>query len=215
MQLTWLNNKKNALMNFPFDQEIILENSFALLRPINEADVDNLLAVATKDKDLLEFSPMPIYTRELLKKYIDKAIDNRQNKNRYTFVVFDKRKNAFAGSTGFLNISNADDRLEIGGTWYGKEFQRTGLNRNCKYLLLGYAFDHLNAERVEFKTDERNLASRKAIEKIGGQFEGILRRHTLMYDGFRRNTVYFSILKSEWSSLKDQLLKTPHSTGSN
>jgi RimJ/RimL family protein N-acetyltransferase len=198
-------------MNFPFDQQIILENAFALLRPINEADIDNLLSVATKDKDLLEFSPMPIYTRELLKKYIDKAIDNRRNKNRYAFVVFDKTKNAFAGSTSFLNISNADDRLEIGGTWYGKEFQRTGLNRNCKYLLLEYAFDHLNAERVEFKTDERNLASRKAIEKIGGQFEGILRRHTLMYDGFRRNTVCYSILKSEWNGLRNLLLKVPHS----
>ena len=196
-------------MNFPFDHDIILENSFALLTPINETDVDNLLAVATKDKDLLKFSPMPIYTRELLKEYIDKAIDNRRNKNRYTFVVFDKTKNAFAGSTSFLNISNPDDRLEIGGTWYGKEFQRTGLNRNCKYLLLEFAFDILNAERVEFKTDERNLASRKAIEKIGGQFEGILRRHTLMYDGFRRNTVYYSILKSEWNGLKDQLLKVP------
>ena len=204
---------KNIPMNFPFNHDIILENSFALLTPINESDIDNLLTVATKDKDLLEFSPMPIYTRELLKKYIDKAIDNRQNKNRYTFVVFDKRKNAFAGSTSFLNISNADDMLEIGGTWYGKAFQRTGLNRNCKYLLLEYAFDHLNAERVEFKTDERNLASRKAIEKIGGQFEGILRRHTLMYDGFRRNTVCYSILKSEWKGLKDGVLKGPHSTG--
>jgi RimJ/RimL family protein N-acetyltransferase len=202
--------KLTYTMNFPFEHDIILENSSALLRPIDGTDVDNLLAVATKDKDLLEFSPMPVYTRELLEKYIGKAIDSRRNKNSYPFVVFDKRKNAFAGSTSFLNISNADDRLEIGGTWYGKEFQRTGLNRNCKYLLLEYAFNNLNAERVEFKTDERNLASRKAIEKIGGQFEGILRRHTLMYDGFRRNTVYYSILKSEWNGLKDLLLKAPY-----
>lgn len=189
-------------MNFSFEKEIILENTFVLLRPINEADMDNLLAVATKDKGLLEFSPTPIYTKELLKKYIDKAVDNRRKNNRYTFIVFDKKQNAFAGSSSFLNISNADDRLEIGATWYGKEFQRTGLNRNCKYLLLEYAFDNLNAGRVEFKTDERNLASRKAIEKTGGQFEGILRRHTLMYDGFRRNTVCYSILKSEWNDLK-------------
>ena len=193
-------------MNFSFDKEIILENSFVLIRPINKTDIDNLLAVATKNKDLPQFSPTPIYTKELLKMYIEKAVDNRQNKNRYTFVVFDKKQNAFAGSTSFLNISDVDDRLEIGATWYGKEFQRTGLNRNCKYLLLEYAFDNLNAERVEFKTDERNLASRKAIEKIGGQFEGILRRHTLMYDGFRRNTVCYSILKSEWNDLKNQLV---------
>ena len=191
-------------MNFSFDKEIILENTFLLVRPISENDIDNLVTVATNDKDLLQFSPTPIYTKELLKKYIDKAVDNRRNKNRYTFIVFDKIKNAFAGSTSFLNISNADDRLEIGATWYGKEFQRTGLNRNCKYLLLEYAFENLGAVRVEFRTDERNLASRKAIEKIGAQFEGILRRHTLLYDGFRRNTVCYSILKSEWSDLKNQ-----------
>ena len=191
-------------MNFSFDKEIILENTFLLVRPISENDIDNLVTVATKDKDLLQFSPTPIYTKELLKKYIDKSVDNRRNKNRYTFIVFDKIKNAFAGSTSFLNISNADDRLEIGATWYGKEFQRTGLNRNCKYLLLEYAFENLGAVRVEFRTDEMNLASRKAIEKIGAQFEGILRRHTLLYDGFRRNTVCYSILKSEWSDLKNQ-----------
>ena len=194
-------------MNFPFDEEIILENSFALLRPVNKTDIDNLLPVATKDKDLLQFSPTQIYTRELLKTYIDKAVENKISKNQYTFIVFDKAKNQFAGSTSFLNISNQDDRLEIGATWYGKEFQRTGLNRNCKYLLLQYAFDDLKAERVEFKTDERNLASRKAIEKIGGQFEGILRRHTLMSDGLRRNTICYSILKSEWPELKKRLLE--------
>lgn len=193
-------------MNFSFDQDIILENNFALLRPINMADIDHLLAVATKDKDLLRFSPVPIYTKDLLKKYIDNAVDNRLNKTRYTFIVFDKTRDAYAGSTGFLNISNPDDRLEIGATWYGKDFQKTGLNRNCKYLMLAYAFDQLDAERVEFKTDERNTASRTAIEKIGGQFEGILRRHTLMYDGFRRNTVYYSILRSEWDKLKDRFL---------
>lgn len=194
-------------MNFSFDEEIILENSFALLRPINKTDIDNLLPVATKDKDLLQFSPTQICTSELLKTYIDKAVENKISKNRYAFIVFDKTENQFAGSTSFLNISNSDDRLEIGATWYGKEFQRTGLNRNCKYLLLQYAFDNLEAERVEFKTDERNLASRKAIEKIGGQFEGILRRHTLMSDGFRRNTICYSILKSEWPELKEHFLE--------
>jgi RimJ/RimL family protein N-acetyltransferase len=189
-------------MNFPFDEEIILENNFTILRPINKTDIYSLLPVATKDKDLLQFSPAPIYTKDLLQKYIDKAVENRLNKNRYTFIVFDKTQNAYAGSTSFLNISNPDARLEIGTTWYGKNFQGTGLNRNCKYLLMEFAFDKLDAERIEFKTDERNLASRKAIEKIGGQLEGILRQHTLMYDGFRRNTVCYSILKSEWRKLK-------------
>jgi RimJ/RimL family protein N-acetyltransferase len=193
-------------MNFPFDEDIILENDRALLTPLKKSDSQHLLPIATADKNLLQFSPAPIYTKELLESYIDKAIANRQLQNKYTFVVFDKLKNAYAGSTSFLNLSNADDRLEIGATWYGKAFQKTGLNRNCKYLLLSYAFDKLNAERVAFNTDERNWESRKAIEKIGGKMEGVLRRHMLMYDGFRRNTVCYSILKSEWNEMKNQFL---------
>jgi len=97
-------------MNFSFYNDIILENAFVLLRPICNADIENLLTIATKHKDLLQFSPSPIYSKELLKAYVDKAIENRQNNIRYTFCVFDKTKNLYAGSTSFLNISNADDR---------------------------------------------------------------------------------------------------------
>lgn len=189
-------------MNFPFDQEISLENSRALLRQLQVADIDNLRGIAIIEKDLLQFSPMPIYSEDLLKSYIEKAIQEQKNKSRYYFTIFDKKKKAYAGSTSFLNISNVDNRVEIGATFIGREFQQTGLNRNCKYLLLNFAFGELGAERVELKTDERNAVSRKAIEKIGGKFEGILRSHTLMYDGFRRNTVYYSILKEEWENLR-------------
>ena len=185
-------------MNFPFDYPIILENSKVLLRPIEQTDFQYLLPLALEDKKLLQFSPAPIYSETLLETYISTAIQLRETKNRYTFIVFDKLKLAYAGSTSFLNISNNDERLEIGATWYGKSFQRTGLNRQCKFLLLEYAFEILKAHRVEFKTDERNIASRTAIEKIGATYEGNLREHTLMYDGFRRNTVYYSILKNEW-----------------
>jgi RimJ/RimL family protein N-acetyltransferase len=195
-------------MTFPFDEEIILENSFVLLRPLKISDVDNLLTIATSDKDLLQFSPMPVYTKELLKRYIESSINGREGKIRYSFSLFDKIKNAYAGSTSFLNISNADSRLEIGATWIGKEFQKTGVNRNCKYLMLAFAFDELKAERVEFKTDERNTVSRTAIEKIGGQYEGLLRSHTLLSDGFRRNTIYYSILRNEWEATKDNFLRS-------
>jgi RimJ/RimL family protein N-acetyltransferase len=193
-------------MDFLFRDDITLENAFVRLRPICLADCENLLEVATQDKNLLQYSPAPIHSEELLQKYILKSIADRQNMSCYTFSVFDKTKNTHAGSTSYLNISNADSRLEIGATWYGKAFHRTGLNRNCKFLLLEHAFDTLGAERVEFKTDERNLASRRAIEKIGAQFEGILRSHTLLYDGFRRNTVYYSILKPEWEGMKTHFL---------
>ncbi|MEO7834975.1 MAG: GNAT family protein [Ginsengibacter sp.] len=194
-------------MNFPFEKEITLENSFACLRPLQFSDIKNLLKIATGDEQLLQYSPVPIFSKKLLTQYVDTSIKERENKTRYSFSIFDKRKKRYAGSTSFMNISNVDSRLEIGSTWIGKEFQRTGLNRSCKYLLLNFAFDEVGAERVELKTDERNVSSRKAIEKIGGQFEGILRSHTLMFDGFRRNTVYYSILKNEWDKLRNDFLK--------
>ncbi len=189
-------------MNFDLSQNIILENEFVKLSPIATEDYSNLFDVATADKDLLKYSPNQVYSPELLQKFIDNAIDGYKNGTKYTFIIYDKIKQKFAGSSSFMNISNLDSRLEIGGTWYGKEFQRTGVNRNCKFLLLTYAFENLEALRVEFKIDERNAASRKGVERIGAQYEGTLRSHTLLPDGFRRNTTCYSILKDEWMETK-------------
>jgi len=122
-------------------------------------------------------------------------------------VIFDKQKQQYAGSTSFLSISNHNKRVEIGATWLGPIFQRTGLNGNCKFLLLLYAFEYLEFERVELKTDARNIQSQTAIKAIGAKYEGELRSHTLMLNGYRRNTVYFSILKEEWGDIKHNILK--------
>jgi N-acetyltransferase len=192
-------------MNFPFEQEIILENDRSLIRPLQIDDVENLLAAAAADKNLVQYSPFPIYTKELLQQYIEIALEERKNKLRYPFVLFDKKINAFGGTSSYMNISGKDKRLEIGHTWIGPAFQRTGFNRNNKYLMFSFVFDQLVYERLELKTDERNLQSRAAIEKIGGQFEGIFRSHMVMADGFRRNTVYYSILKNEWNEIKTRL----------
>jgi RimJ/RimL family protein N-acetyltransferase len=191
-------------MDLDFEKEIVLENARVLIRPLVHEDIGRLLEVATEDPDLNRFSPIQIYSPELLTQYIENSLRDRRNGLRYPFTIFDKQFNSYAGSTSFLNISNHDRRLEIGATWIGRRFQRTGLNRNCKFLLLSYAFDRLGFERVELKTDERNVKSRAAIEAIGGQQEGILRSHTLMSDGFRRNTVYYGILSAEWPYLKKQ-----------
>jgi N-acetyltransferase len=195
-------------MNFPFEQEIVLENDRSLIRPLQINDVENLLLAATADKNLVQYSPLPIYTKELLQQYIEIALEERKNKLRYPFVLFDKKTDAFGGSSSYMNISAKDKRLEIGNTWIGPAFHRTGFNRNNKYLMLSFVFDLLGYERLELKTDERNLQSRAAIEKIGGQFEGIFRSHMVMADGFRRNTVYYSILKNEWPGIKNKLEKS-------
>jgi RimJ/RimL family protein N-acetyltransferase len=197
-------------MNFPFEQEIILENDRSLIRPLQIDDVENLLPAATEDKNLVQYSPLPIYTKELLQHYIEIALEERRNKLRYPFVLFDKKANAFGGSSSYMNISSKDKRLEIGNTWIGPGFQKTGFNRNNKYLMFSFVFDQLGYERLELKTDERNLHSRAAIEKMGGQFEGIFRSHMVMADGFRRNTVYYSILKNEWIEIKNRLEKSIH-----
>lgn len=194
-------------MDFDFANEIVLENKFALLRPLASTDCEELVTVATTHKNLVLYSPYQLHTPALLAQYIAASLDERTVALRYPFAIYDKQQQAYAGSTSFANVSNKDKRLEIGWTWIGKTFQNTGLNRACKHLLLSYAFDMLEFERVEFKTDARNTASRRAIEKIGGQYEGALRSHTVMPDGFRRTTVYYSILKEEWSGLKETVFK--------
>ena len=195
------------MMDFLFENNIVLENERVILKPLSIDDFDPLISVAMADKTLLQYSPTPNHTPDLLKLYIEKAIEEREIKFRYAFSVFDKIKKQYAGSTSFANVSNFDKRLEIGWTWYGREFQKTGLNRNCKYLMLHYAFEILNFERVEFRIDERNLPSRIAIEKIGGKHDGTLRSHMLMPDGFRRSTCYYSILKDEWLEIKIGIIK--------
>jgi len=194
-------------MNLNFEKDIVLENDRVLLRPLQVADTSHLIPVTLHDEKLIQYSPAQIHTKELLTKYIEGAVSDRQNKKRYPFIIFDKKVNAYAGSTSFLDVSNKDKRIEIGATWLGRQFQKTGLNRNCKFLLMNYVFETLEFERLQFITDERNHTSRTAIEKIGGKFEGTLRSHTLMTDGFRRNTVVYSILKNEWLALKKNFIQ--------
>ncbi len=189
-------------MTFDFANTLVLENETLLLRPLSILDINNLLEIAIEDPLLLQYSPKPVCTPELLTDYIQNGIIERALKTRYSFSIFSKMHQCYVGSTAFFNISNGDDRLEIGATWFGKKFHKTGLNRQGKYLMLTYAFDIIGASRVEFRTDERNIKSRKAIEGIGGKLEGVLRKHTVMYDNFRRNTMCYSILKEEWENLK-------------
>ncbi len=190
-------------MNFNFETDIELSNERAHIRPLVLEDLQYLLPVATQHIDLVRFSPTLIYNEELLNAYIKQAVEDRKNHFRYAFIIWDKLKNQYAGSTSFLNIVNKDKRLEIGYTWVGKDFQSTGLNAKVKQLLIDYTFNNLEFERVEFKTDERNEASRKALLKLGATYEGCLRSHMLMTDGYRRNSVYYSILRNEWNTKKD------------
>lgn len=188
-----------------FDSEIRLENKRSILRRLKETDLKALLYIAEEQPDLLQYSPSAFGTKKALKDYIFKANEQREQGIRMPFIIFDKKAQVWAGSTSFGNISNANKRVEIGWTWIGKQFQRTGLNRNNKFLMLQYAFETAGYERVELKTDARNEQSRTAMQKIGAKEEGTLRSHTLMTDGYRRDTVYYSILKDEWPEIKETI----------
>lgn len=192
-------------MKLNYRENIILENKRVRIEPLEHRHIENLLGIVLKNPNLLKYSPPRFGTPELLLEYINKSLSLREKKMKYPFVIFDKNINNYAGSTSYLNISEDNQRLEIGSTWIGKEFQKTGLNRNCKFLLMQHVFEVLKFKRIEFKTDKRNLQSQKAIEAIGGKFEGALRSHTLMADGFRRDTACYSVLKNEWKGIKETI----------
>ena len=194
-------------MKLDFNTEYVLENSRVRLTPLKMADFDHLVSFATKDSELWTHSLIEASSPEKMKIYIEKALQGRQYKNSYAFIVFDKQANKYAGSTRFYDIQVENSTLNLGFTWYGKEFQGTGINKNCKYLLLEFAFDVLKIERVEFRADNKNQRSVNAMKSIGCVVEGVLRSNMYKPNGERRDSIVLSILKDEWDSILKQKLK--------
>ncbi|MBC5775134.1 GNAT family N-acetyltransferase [Pontibacter sp. KCTC 32443] len=184
-----------------FEKDLYLEDDHVLLRPIKPGDLEQLQPIAL-DADTWRWYVTRIANIQDLEEWAQAAFNDRRDHKRYPFVIVDKATGKLAASTAYGNISAFDKRLEIGWTWLGEDFRSTGLNRHCKFLLLSYAFDVLQYERVELKTDVLNIRSRKAILKIGATEEGTLRSHMLMHNGRRRDTIYYSILRPEWPAIK-------------
>lgn len=189
-----------------FSQSVILQNYKARLEPLQKEHFEELKSIAF-DESLWKFTTTKIHTEKDLQKYIDTAIEEREKLQSYPFVIYDVASGKIAGSTRYGNISPVHCRVEIGWTWYASFFQRTGLNRACKFELLQYAFEQLDCIRVELKTGNLNQQSQTAIAKIGATKEGILRKHMIQDDGNFRDTVYFSILQEEWPSIKQTIFK--------
>lgn len=191
-----------------FDQDIILENDIVLLRNLKEEDFDLLLPFSINEPTLWEYSLVPANSEELLKKYMAIAFQAQQQKTSYPFIVFDKRTQQYAGSTRFYDYQLQHNTVQLGYTWYGKDYQGTGLNKNCKYLMLSYAFEQLGLDRVEFRADSNNERSIAAMKSIGCTVEGILRNNCAKGGGGRRSSIILSILKTEWEQgAKDRLLE--------
>ncbi|PTX18986.1 RimJ/RimL family protein N-acetyltransferase [Pontibacter mucosus] len=189
-------------MNFP--QDILLQDDRVLLRRYLPSDLPELAHIAL-DEDIWRFMPTRISNQAELQEWASNVEKGYATGTRYTFLIVDRATGKLAGSTSYGNISLPDKRLEIGWTWLSKDYRGTGLNRHCKFLLLQHAFEELRMERVELKTDVLNLHSRRAMLKIGATEEGILRSHTQMHDGRRRDTIYYSILRPEWPGIKQQV----------
>ncbi|RZL14643.1 MAG: N-acetyltransferase [Pedobacter sp.] len=181
-----------------------LKNNKVLLRPLQISDEPLLWPIA-QDPDLCMYANKDLTIREELGKYLRSAIAGRADGTCAVWTIIDAVSGKVAGSTRLAEISWPDARGQIGWTWIGKEFQGTGLNKAMKYEILKFGFESLGLNRIELKADERNMRSRKAMLGIGAREEGILREHLRLHTGFIRNSVYYSILKSEWPDIKKTL----------
>lgn len=194
-----------------FQQPLILENERVLLRPIQENDFDNLLPFSLQEPEIWKFGLLTAGGEDNLRNYISGAVKNMEEKKEYVFIVFDKKANRYAGSTRFYDIQQQYSYTQLGYTWYGKEFQRTGLNRHCKLLLLQFVFEEWGLERLEFRAHAGNQRSIDAMKAIGCVTEGILRNHMPTVDGSRRDSIVLSILKDEWfGGVKERLQKNTY-----
>lgn len=163
----------------------------------------NLLA---KDKRIWKFYPYDGSNSTVFLNLLDSWLLEREKGSRLPFIIFHKVDNKIIGGTSFLDIQPEHKKLEIGSTWLHPNYWGTEVNFEIKLLLLTYCFEELKAIRVQLKTDENNLRSRKAIEKIGGRFEGILRNHMLRDDNTKRHSAYYSIIEEEWTANKKRLI---------
>lgn len=192
--------------NFDFATNYILENDSVRLEPLQESHFTNLFTETLQNPEIWKYSSQLAIGEENFRNYIQFTLKNREKLTEYAFVVFDKRTNEYAGSTRFYDIQLANKTLQLGYTWYGKEFHGTGLNKQCKYLLLEFAFEKMNIDRVEFRADNANERSKAAMKSIGCKVDGVLRSNMTKLDGTRRDSIILSILRDEWfDEIKDNL----------
>jgi len=184
---------------------VVLTGKYVRLEPMTEAHIPGLAEIGVGQGfwDFMLYGNMN--TEADMANWVRDILSRTEKGTDLPFAVIHLASGRVAGATRYLNITPEHRGLEIGGTWYGLEFQRTAVNTECKYLLLQYAFETLRCIRVQFKTDLRNERSQRAIERIGAKREGVLRNHMILPDGRVRDSVFFSILDAEWPQVKIEL----------
>jgi RimJ/RimL family protein N-acetyltransferase len=185
---------------------VTLEGSVVRLEPIRREHADMFWEVA-KDAldDIFRWIPYRMQTREDFHNLIEKIFDEQEHGQSVAFATVERGSGRVIGSTRFMNIDRANRRVEIGSTWIAPAGQRTAVNIEAKYLMLQHAFEELKCIRVELKTDVLNQRSRNAILRLGAKEEGTLRSHGITWTGRVRDSIYFSILDTEWPGVKARL----------
>ena len=184
---------------------VTLTGSVVRLEPLSEQHVPDL-TVAAHDERIWRYM---LYAypedEEKMLAWVRDILTRQAAGADLAFAVIHLASGRAIGATRYLEIRPPHRSLEVGGTWYATEFQRTAVNSECKYLLLKHAFETLGCIRVQFKADARNLRSLRAIERLGAAREGVLRNHYILADGGFRDSVYYSILDREWPGVKARL----------
>lgn len=189
-----------------------LENDRVLLEPLEERDRSALLELALAPR-IWDYFVLRIDTPEQFHRWFDGALAQQRSGTRVSYRILDKRRGLVAGCMCYSTLVEAERRLEIGGSWLGLDFQGTGVNRAAKHALLRHAFEVLEAERVEFKTDVLNTQARRALADIGAVEEGVLRSFNYMPGGRRRDAVYYSVLRAEWPAVGKSLAERIAASG--
>lgn len=185
--------------------QVTLFGKHIRLEPMTEEHIP-ALAGAGRDESIWRYMVYGDLTTENgMRTWVMDMLSRQTTRTDLCFVVIHQSSNDLVGATRYLEMRPEHRSLEIGGTWYAPEYQRTVVNTECKYLLLKYAFEKLGCIRVQFKADARNERSVRAIERLGAQREGLLRKHYILPDGTIRDSVYFSILDKEWPDVKVRL----------
>ena len=188
----------------PWPDPVTLEGEHATLVPLNRSHLDDL-AEATKDGELWKLWYTVVPTAEDMAGEIDRRLGLQEAGSMLPFTTIENATGQAVGMTTYMNIDAASKRVEIGSTWNRKRVQRGPMNTECKFMLLRHAFEALDCIAVEFRTHFFNHQSRGAIERLGAKLDGVLRNHMVMADGSFRDTCCYSIIASEWPTVKTQL----------
>jgi RimJ/RimL family protein N-acetyltransferase len=192
-------------LTMPFIEPVTLTGrNWVVLEPMQESHEDGLLEAA-RDGELWKLWYTSVATPDAVISYVRDALKMRENFGAMPYVIRRKSDNRIVGSTRFFNVDAKNRRLEIGHTWYSRAAQRTGINTEAKLIMLRHAFETLDCIAVEFRTHWFNFQSREAIARLGAKQDGVLRNHQVSPNGTLRDTVVFSIIASEWPTVKAHL----------